>query len=688
MDIRKLCIHCMHEKPQADGICPHCGSAGNDYTPQPNHLPPMTPLNGKYLLGKVLGQGGFGITYIALDTHLQVPVAIKELYLKNINQRGADRSVIVSSGDRHIFEENRKRFLQEARVLAMFNEQDNEGIVNVRDHFEENGTAYIVMEYLNGITLKKYVKQKGKLSLEEAKAVIDSVGHALMKIHEFGVIHKDVGPDNIMVLKGGKVKLLDFGGATNMYQKETGDIISFKRGYAPPEQYMENGRIGPWTDIYALAATMYFCLTGNKPTDAMERKAGKELKHPSKCGAKINDKLETVLMTALELQPNMRYRSVEEFLNALNPKIRRGGRRGLIAGIAAVVVLLLVLILGGNSNNPRGGLLKQLFNPLEPGDIISMTDGTYIFESYLNQEIIMGIDSGFGDDGARLLLKAYKESNRNRITLTQASSGPDSYWLNIAHTGSTLMPKGGTSEPGNSIVQLSDPLQNNTDKWYFIYCGKEDGREVVILKNTAGYALAPEGGLVQDGVPLVLAKMDLTDDSQKWYLSYNKKNLLEPDTPVYHPGDLVTTLSGVYTLKSCYDNNSMWSVSSYAALEEPELIVWENVWDETQHFRFELVGKDMYRIYPVKQAQGENKCLEFDEQSGKVVVRNGINTSEQMFHVVYSGYNVCKIQAANGDSLGYKASANGQHNGHVIWVTPDEEFTDSKLAMWMLSNVD
>lgn len=677
MDIRKLCINCMHEKPQAGGVCPHCGSMGDDYTPRPNHLPPMTPLNGKYLLGKALGQGGFGITYIALDTHLQVPVAIKELFLKDINQRGPNRSVVVSSADRHIFEENRKRFLQEARVLAMFNEQDSEGIVNVKDHFEENGTAYIVMEYLNGITLKEYVKQQGKLSLKEAQEVIESVGHALVKIHEFGVIHKDVGPDNIMVLKGGKVKLLDFGGATNMYQKDTGDIISFKRGYAPPEQYLENGRIGPWTDIYALAATMYYCLTGVKPTDAMERKAGKELKAPSKRGAKLSDKMEAALMQALDLQPGDRYRSVEDFLNALNTRKKGGGKgRWFMVAAVAVVAMLAVFLLGGS---PLGDLL----NPPDVGEAIEYEAGTYIIAAYTNPEIIVGIDSGFGDDGAKLILKNYKESNRNRISISMVTKDTLEYRLRAAHTNSILMAKDDNTNNGTLVVQYENPDHPDTAKWQFVFCGKENGNPIVILRNSSGAALVPEGGRVADGNSLILDEFDLTDNKQKWVLTQNKKDYSESATHVYHAGDVITSLKGVYTLASTIDGKSMWSISSYAELSEPEVIIWENVWDVSQHFRFELATDTSYRIYPVNQ--GDNKCLELDPETGKIVVRDVSNTTYQMFTVIYDSYNMHMIQTCEGTVLGFKLDDDGSNNGHLVWAWPYEDFSDGKLAKWLLA---
>lgn len=699
MDIKKICIHCMHEKPQADDVCPHCGKENSQYTRNPQHLPPMTPLNGKYLLGRALGQGGFGITYIALDTHLQVPVAIKELYLKDINRRHASHTVSITSGDALVFEENRKRFLQEARVLAMFNEKD--GIVSVRDHFEENGTAYIVMEYLDGVTLKQHVKQNGKFSYEDAKRIVDSVGHALMKVHEFGVIHKDVGPDNIMFLRDGSVKLLDFGAATNMYKKDTGDIISFKRGYAPPEQYRENGRLGPWTDVYALAATMYFCLTGKKPVESMKRDAGETLDLPSKLGVKISSKAESVIMKAMELSPNNRYRSVEEFLNDMLTGTKKPNKIlwGVIAG-CAVVAMLVVFLFGSGGEKPAdgdhtisGGETIVTEPPTDPpvvyqiGDTIPMTLGTYMIESYTNPGLIMGIDSGFGDNGAQLILKDFNETNRNRIMVTDAVVDDGFYNLQAAHTNSFLQANN-TQELGAPVIQHVDMMDSGTEKWVFVYCGEENGRNIVMLKNAAGSVMAPQGGVIQTGTPLVLAEQNMDDDTQKWYLTWSEKNPDEPNVHVYYEGDLVESESGIHTVASAYDGITMWAMSSNAELAEPEVIVWENVWDSTQHFRFELEDESRYRIYPINQPEGSNKCLEYDEATGRVYLREISDNVNQLFRVVYTGYNMYLIQAYNEGVVGFEINEDGSINGNAIAVKPYGEFTDSRQVKWLLGDVE
>lgn len=337
MDFKKICINCMKEKPLEGGPCPYCGFNKDDYSIDSRQLLPMTPLNGKYILGKVLGIGGFGITYLALDTTLQINVAIKELFIKNISKRGQDNSVQIPSNKVRVFEENKKRFLQEAKILATFDE--NDGVVNVKEVFEENNTAYIVMEYLPGNTLKERVKHQ-KITYDEVKILLDPIAISLKKIHQAGVVHLDVSPNNIMSFNSSNIKLLDFGGAMSIGSQE--GQLPFKKGYSPLEQRLDPENVGAWTDVYAFAATIYYCLTGIKPVDCKERKEGTELEKPSKYGVKIPKSSELALMKALELKISDRYKSIDEFWSAFSkPKQKKK-----IGGIFALVALAIALICG------------------------------------------------------------------------------------------------------------------------------------------------------------------------------------------------------------------------------------------------------------------------------------------------------------------------------------------------------
>ena len=342
MNLQNICFNCMRNKPDDSDMCPYCGFENSKYEVPAEHLPPMTPLNGKYILGRAKGQGGFGITYIGYDLHLETKVAIKELFLKKKSVRRG-RDVIVEPSRQAIFEENKKRFLQEARVLARFNETDSVGIVNVKEHFEENNTSYIVMEWLDGITLRDFVKRYGPLTFQNTIEMVEPVYCALESVHQQDVIHKDISPDNIMVLNDGRIKLLDFGGAVDINNREVDDIVSFKRGYAPPEQYQAGGVIGPWTDIYAFAATIYYCITRTKPVDAQKRQENYEMiLKPSEMGIRIPEYSESVLLQALNLDPMERYGSVGEFWEELNTEKKESP-----PVLSVVIIVLLLAVLAG-----------------------------------------------------------------------------------------------------------------------------------------------------------------------------------------------------------------------------------------------------------------------------------------------------------------------------------------------------
>ena len=286
----KYCAHCMGSLTGQEKECPFCGES-LDYKAQPHHLTPGTILNDHFYVGKALGQGGFGITYIGINTKLKRRVAIKEFYPNSCVNRNNTISpnVLVSQSENQakFFEYGKARFLDEARNLALFSNES--GIVNVSDYFEENNTAYIIMEYLDGTTLKERVSRKGKLSVEETLRLLYPIMLSLSKIHKQGIIHRDISPDNIMISDDGKAKLLDFGAARFVSAAASSSLsIVLKPGFAPEEQYRSKGVQGPWTDIYALCATIYTCITGIIPDDAPQRQHLDELKAPSALGVEIN----------------------------------------------------------------------------------------------------------------------------------------------------------------------------------------------------------------------------------------------------------------------------------------------------------------------------------------------------------------------------------------------------------------
>lgn len=311
------CNYCMSPITDPTQPCPVCGKTDSGEIPA-HHLIPGTILNGKFLVGRSLGEGGFGITYIGRDTNLDIRVAIKEFYPNGFVSRNNTSSQYVTNSNtaerKVFFEKGKTRFLEEARVLAKFSGEP--GVVDVRDFFEENNTAYIVMEYLDGITLKTHLKNNGTMAPEATVNLLMPIMNSLKKIHAQGLIHRDISPDNIMLVDGG-IKLLDFGAARNVTAEGNKSLsVMLKPGYAPEEQYRSKGVQGPWTDIYALCVTMYKCITGITPDDATQRVFNDDLKAPSALGIAISPVIENALMRGMNVLQKDRWQSIDELLLA------------------------------------------------------------------------------------------------------------------------------------------------------------------------------------------------------------------------------------------------------------------------------------------------------------------------------------------------------------------------------------
>ncbi len=312
------CYNCMEPLEASAAVCPFCGKPRNAAVPE-HHLPCGTLLRDRYLVGAALGEGGFGITYIGRDVTLDIRVAIKEYYPNGFTNRNNTVSLVVTApvtADRkEFFEKGRASFLKEARALGKFSQEP--GIVNVRDFFEENNTVYIVMEYLNGVTLKEHLKKTGPIRYDELLPMMLPLMRSLERVHGAGLIHRDISPDNIMMV-GDSLKLLDFGAARSVSAEGNRSLsVMLKPGYAPEEQYRSRGRQGPWTDAYALCATVYKCLTGVTPDDATERMYEDTLQPPSALGAAIPPAAEQALMRGLAVLAKDRLQSVEELIDAL-----------------------------------------------------------------------------------------------------------------------------------------------------------------------------------------------------------------------------------------------------------------------------------------------------------------------------------------------------------------------------------
>lgn len=318
MHNRSICLGCMQDKGQAQ-VCPFCGYKEGTPAQAPHYLQPGTILAGKYLIGRGLGHGGFGTTYIARDEVLGIKLAIKEYLPQDCASRQPGTNLVTPfSGDgARRFSEGLESFLQEARTLARFDGTPN--IVGVRDFFTENGTAYLVMNYLEGITLKQYLVRSGgkPVPFDKMMGILLPVMDALHTVHAAGLLHRDISPDNIFLTTSGQVTLIDFGAARQSMNVQQSLSVILKPGYAPEEQYRSRGHQGPWSDVYALGATMYRTLTGKIPPESLERQKQDCLIPPSRLGIRIPAYAEAAILKAMAVNAEDRFQTVDEFRAAL-----------------------------------------------------------------------------------------------------------------------------------------------------------------------------------------------------------------------------------------------------------------------------------------------------------------------------------------------------------------------------------
>ena len=315
----KFCYGCMREIAEGESVCPVCGYRhGQEKTPDFALKPGALLQNGKFFVGRVLGRGGFGITYIGRDLTLDLNVAIKEYYPTGQVMRNQGNTSLYWDTSVADAQAGKDSFLKEAKKMAKLHYIPN--IVQVREVFYENNTAYIVMDYVDGETLKNILKQNGLMKPEDCIDLLTPIIRSLGEAHAMGMIHRDVSPDNIMIDRMGKPWLLDMGAAKDLdnsggHSQSSQGVI--KRGFSPPEQYTDRKRVGTWSDVYAMCATIYYCLTGRLLPDAMDRMMGDELDFPQT----FPPKMRTMLERGLSLKPAERIQTMDELLVSLKQSV-------------------------------------------------------------------------------------------------------------------------------------------------------------------------------------------------------------------------------------------------------------------------------------------------------------------------------------------------------------------------------
>lgn len=324
-----MCPNCFKQLSLGTSVCPHCNFDIVSYNHKSAALPLFTTLNNQYLVGKVLGQGGFGITYKAFDTFMNSTVAIKEYMPCDYAERnGKTLCALPNNKAEKIFEHGKASYIDEIKTLYQF--KNISGIVTIYTHFQENNTAYLVMEYLEGCSLKSYVKQQGgRLDVSTARNFIGEVATALESVHNANVLHRDISPENIYLINNAQdVRLIDFGAARQYIENsEDEKSVLLKPGFAPPEQYSRTGKQGPWTDVYALAATLYYIVSGKLAPDSMSRMQCDILEPLDTLVNGVTSAMSNAVRRAMEIDCDKRTKNCRQFIEDLD---RTGWRTEII----------------------------------------------------------------------------------------------------------------------------------------------------------------------------------------------------------------------------------------------------------------------------------------------------------------------------------------------------------------------
>ena len=486
--MNRRCMGCMEVYDDQYNICPHCGYIYGTPAAEAYHIQPGSKLkNGRYTVGKVLGFGGFGVTYIGFDENLLVKLAIKEYLPGEFSTRMPNQqAVTVYTGEREEqFNEGKIKTLDEARRLAKF--QSEPSIVHVFDFFEENNTAYIIMEFCDGKSLKEIMAENGPFSVDEALEIILQVIAGMKPVHKEGMIHRDIAPDNIYRLKDGSIKILDFGAAryaTTKHSKSLSVII--KPGYAPEEQYRSRGDQGPWTDVYALAATFYKMITGVTPPDAMERGVKDMLKRPSKMGVSIPKGMETALLNALNVAIEDRTQSMDEFeqellaadvkakevhdrtedVGKLSASVKIGAAIGGMI-VAALIVFALLLSPASPVREfilPEDKVWVPNFINMSAEDAVLTADAAYLKfnegKTEYRDDIPKGLVFAQSVEPGTQVTTDKKNDNKRRVIEGQVSAGPPvtlmPYIIGMSEKNAVQLLKDSNLKPQVEMVDQPD----------------------------------------------------------------------------------------------------------------------------------------------------------------------------------------------------------------------------------------
>ena len=638
----------------------------------PLALPAGTVLAGQYTVNKVLGQGGFGITYQATDYKTGGKVAVKEFFPDTLAYREMTK-VISYPGERtENYEYGKEGFLQEAKTLAEFIGCEN--IVRIHSYFEENGTAYFVMEYIEGISFDQYLKEKGgKISCSDAKRILIPVMDALAIVHSKGIVHRDVTPDNIYITNDGTVKLLDFGAARySLGDKSRSLDVILKHGFAPKEQYTRRGKQGPFTDVYSLGATFYFALTGRRPPDSVDRLEEDDLIPPSSLGVQITEYEEEAIIKALSVQPAERYQSMIEFKNTfLNLETL------LQASMSAQQIPVVQQVFTAPSQQPAYSTRTQIgytssesFVPQQPQTDHAANIGAYTqTQAIKTSKEFVSLNEETSNAAASIPNKLKK---KRIITVTIAIAA--CVIVAIAIPGIINSSKKDDIAVSNESeftdvapVTTTEPLETSYEEQNEV----TEATQVTTMETTD--TSSSDRGIIKGNSVGNIANYGILLSNNKYWID-NSRHSIKFFNSDGTTEDLFTSENGVFSNLSMIDNdlfflfdNSayVYNTSSNAENAIPELEKYSGyiicLYVSDDYYFISAAIDDDYRLYRVSRKNGE------EEQS--ISIRNGYTITflnDSLYYYVFSDTDSsCDIYRVSATDFN---DVRGQYHYQNEWV--------------------
>lgn len=636
MEKSQYCLHCLRTMPEFADVCSHCGGTEPCEDMYPDALPPRTVLMDRYLTGRVLVRDDLGFIYLALDHQTSQLCALRELFPKNLCSRDPQGSVIPHPEQQALFERCLSRFQRLAYIYSMLDKNGNDSIAPLQNAFEENGTYLLVFPHHDGISFSEYVARNKHLTPVETFSLFLPVARTLSRLHSFGVSHGAVHHEKLRYLSRGELLLSDF---------RCGGLGDSDACTPAPETNLDSSA-DFWGDAYDLAGCLYFSLTGSTPLAGNDgtRKMLRQLRRiPG-----LDRQFLTAFVNART--PGMND-SLSHLLQAMKPADNR--RRPILwtlISAASCFVMILTFLFGGSGAEPGESTAETTLNTVtsqqpeetehSPADV---TLGSYLFENYADPSLILGIEGGYSDNGARLILTSYDPVNHNRILVTDHDPDDGYYNLQAAHTNSFLS-AGTFGQVGDALNQHFALRGLDSEKWIFLHCGQEDGRTVYTLVDASGLVLAPRDGNAVAGNAVVLAQPDEADPSQKWYLVWSERDDDCPSISVLQPGD---PISAPVDTAAIAVGGAVWGLT-----EDGRLGISETTSPIT--LRFDPTPDGGYRL----AAADGTGFLEYVPEENCLVLAEFSDSPNQCFYLFYGGFGTCQIRIADGVLLYCDSSSN------------------------------